>query len=71
MGERPRQRGGLLSRVRLGLFLFVSYILKKTGRAEGGEMRRFGKKILKIPKNFSKGYGQKRFYVVNYGKTDS
>ena len=52
--------------------VFVCFLhFKKTGRAEGVEMRRFGKKILKIPKNFSKGYGQKRFYVVNYGKTDS
>ena len=32
-------------------------------------MGRFGKKISKITKNFSKGYGQTGFYVVNYGKT--
>ena len=32
-------------------------------------MGRFGKKISKITKNFSKGYGQIRFYVINYGKT--
>ena len=71
MGDCSETGGAISFLVQIFRSFFVDFEHpeRKMG-AKKVEKRQNRKIFLKITKNFSKGYGQKRFYVLNYGKTD-